>query len=79
VRPVAPKGKVGEEIINRVEAGPVLGSDERGRKAGEKWVVKEGLVTGSSEVESAENDLPSKIYGVPEFRVAKAKSNHVLP
>ena len=40
---------------------------------------KRASVTGSSEVESAEDDLPSKIHGVPEFRVAEAKSDHVLP
>ena len=45
----------------------------------ESWKKSSHLVTGSSEIESAENDLPSKIHGVPEFRVVKAKSNHVLP
>jgi len=37
------------------------------------------LVTGSSEIEGAEYDLPSKIHGVPEFGVVEAKSDHVLP
>jgi hypothetical protein len=49
---------------------------------GNKWVEKKRfphLVTGNSEVESAEDDFPSKIHGVPEFRIVEAKSNHVLP
>ena len=36
-------------------------------------------MTGSGEVESTEYDLPRKIHGVPELRVAESKSNHVLP
>ena len=46
---------------------------------GNKWKKRFHLVTGCSEVESAEDDFPSKIYCVPEFRVADTKSDHVLP
>lgn len=37
------------------------------------WGVeaKRDLVAGSSEVESAEDDLPSEIHGIPEFRVVE--------
>jgi hypothetical protein len=48
---------------------------------GNNWMKKKvpPLVAGSSEIESAEDDFPSKIHGVPEFRVVESKSNHILP
>ena len=36
---------------------------------GKKVLVSRPLVTGSSKVECAEDNLPGKIHGVPEFRV----------